>query len=331
MPVTSEAEAHHHRGVALEAAGRLDEAEAAFRRVLALKPDAHGTARLLGVLLLSQGRLAEGFHFFEARHALPRLAKPPLPFPEWSGEPLAGKRLLIWPEQGFGDQIQFARFAPILKAQNVDVTMLCRPGLERLFAQSLGVRVKAAAGAVDFPDPDAWVMVGSLAARLGVTLETIPAEPYLRAAGPAAAPAAGAALRVGVMTAGNPEHSNDANRSLPPAEAKRLRALAAEIVELDPAVSGARDFADTAEIVAGLDLVISVDTAAAHLAGAMGKPCWVLIPAVATDWRWMRERTDSPWYPSMRLYRQATPGDWSPEIARIATDVAALAPTNGDG
>lgn len=327
MPVTSEAEALHHRGVALEAAGRLDEAEAAFRRVLALQPDAHGTARLLGVLLLRQGRLSEGFHFFEARHALPRLAKPALPFPEWRGEPLAGRRLLIWPEQGFGDQIQFARFAPILQAQGVDVTMLCRPGLERLFAQSLGVRVKAAAGSVDFPDPDAWVMAGSLAARMGVTLETIPAEPYLRAAAPA--PSAG--LRVGVMSAGNPAHSNDANRSLPPADAERLRALPAQIVELDPAVSGARDFADTAEIVAGLDLVVSVDTAVAHLAGAMGKPCWVLIPAISTDWRWLRERTDSPWYPSMRLYRQTTPGDWSPEIARIATDVAAVGPVHGHG
>lgn len=329
MPVTREAEAYHYRGVELEAAGRLDEAEAAFRHVLALKPDAHGTARLLGVLLLSQGRLAEGFHFFEARHALPRLAKPALPFPEWRGEPLAGKRLLIWPEQGFGDQIQFARFAPILKAQGVDVTILCRPGLERLFAQSLEVRVKAAAGAVDFPDPDAWVMAGSLAARMGVTLEAVPAEAYLRSASPPSTPWAG--LKVGVMSAGNPEHSNDANRSLPQADAKRLRSLAADIVELDPAVSGARDFADTADIIAGLDLVVSVDTAVAHLAGAMGKPCWVLIPAVSTDWRWLRERADSPWYPSMRLYRQATPGDWSPEIARITTDVAALRSGHGHG
>lgn len=329
MPVKREAEAHHHRGVALEAAGRLDEAEAAFRRVLELEPEAHGTSRLLGVLLLSRGRYPEGFRFFEARHALPRLAKPPLPFPEWRGEPLSGKRLLVWPEQGFGDQIQFARFIPMLTAQNVEVTVLCRPGLERLFAQSLGVAVKAAEGAVDFPDPDAWVMGGSLPARMAVTLDTIPSEPYLRAAGPPPAPWAG--LRVGVMSAGNPEHSNDANRSLSPDDARRLRAIDATIVELNPAVSGANDFADTAAIIAGLDLVVSVDTAVAHLAGAMGKPCWVLIPAVSTDWRWLRDRTDSPWYPSMRLYRQATPGDWAPELARIAADVSALRSVHGHG
>jgi len=133
------------------------------------------------------------------------------------------------------------------------------------------------------------------------------------------------------MSAGNPEHSNDANRSLTPADAQRLRTIDATVVELNPAVSGARDFADTAAIVAGLDLVISVDTAVAHRAGARGNPCWVLIPAVSTDWRWLRDRTDSPWYPSMRLYRQATPGDWAPELARIAADVSALRSSHAHG
>lgn len=327
--MNAESLALHRQGVELVAADRLDEAEAAFRRALDLAPDSSPTARLLGVLLLSRGRLAEGFDFFEARHAMPRLAKPPLPFPEWRGEPLQGKRLLVWPEQGFGDQIQFARFAPILRAAGAEVTMLCRPGLERLLRQSLGVDVRPADGAVEFPDPDYWVMCCSLAARMGVTLETIPGEPYLRAHDPP--PPLPPGFRVGLMATGNAAHENDANRSLPPELAERLRALPAAIVELDPALSGARDFADTAAIVAALDLVISVDTSVAHLAGAMGKPCWVLLPAVGVDWRWMRERTDSPWYPSLRLYRQATAGDWAPQLGRIEADLAAIRSAQGGG
>ncbi|WP_296595740.1 tetratricopeptide repeat protein [Phenylobacterium sp.] len=312
----------HNRAVALEDQGRLREAEAALREALRLAPDQHQTEARLGALLLSLGRLPEGFRHFEARHAEPRLAKPKLPFPEWRGEPLQGRRLLIWPEQGFGDQIQFARFAPLLRDQGAEITVLCRPGLERLFEQSLpGVDVRAAAGAVEFPDPDFWVMSPSLAGRLGVTLETLPNAPYLRAAGPA--PDLPPGFRVGLVTAGNPQHANDANRSLPPAAAARLRALPASLVELDPAKTGARDFADTAAIVDALDLVITVDTSVAHLAGALGKPCWVLLPAIKTDWRWLRGRTDSPWYPSIRLYRQTVAGDWGDVLAAVERDLEA--------
>jgi hypothetical protein len=321
------AEPHHHLGAEFERQGRLADAEAEWRQALALDPGARSTMRTLAMLLLSLGRFAEGFELFEARHDLPSIAKPPLPYPEWRSEPLAGKHLLIWPEQGYGDQIQFARFAPILAAQGAQVTLLCRPGLERLLAGSLGVEVLPASGAVEFPDPDYWVMAVSLAARMGVTLETLPGEPYLRAPGPPPAPTPG--FKIGLVTSGSAAHVNDANRSLSPDAAARLRRLDAKIVELDPALSGARDFADTAAIAAGLDLVISVDTSVAHLAGAMGKPCWVLIPAVNTDWRWLRDRQDSPWYPSMRLYRQARPGDWDAELDHIEADLAALIATGG--
>jgi hypothetical protein len=277
----------------------------------------------LAVLLLSQGRYEEGFALFEARHLLAQYAKPELPYAEWRGEPVAGKRLLIWPEQGFGDQIQFARFAPVLQAMGAQVTLICWPALERLFQQSLGVQVIAAQGEISFEDPDYWVMAMSLAGRLGLATDTLPNAPYLRAEAPARPPAGG--VRVGLMTRGAAAFANDVNRSLSAEAAQALRALPVETLDLAPEATGAQDFGDTAAIVAGLDLVISVDTAVAHLAGAMGKPCWVLLPAEGADWRWLRERRDSPWYPSVRLYRQGAPGDWAPVLAEVTADLARLA------
>lgn len=318
-----EPEPRHHLAGVHARLGRLDLAEAGYRAVLALAPGADATQRVLGELLLSLGRYPEGFRLLEARHLLPDIAKPTLAWPEWQGEDLAGKRLLIWPEQGFGDQIQFARFAPILAARGVEVTLLCSPGLQRLFSGSLGVQVIATSGRVEVPDPDAWVMSGSLAARLGVTVETIPGAPYLRPLGDW--PALPEGFRVGLAWRGNPAHSNDANRSLPESEAARFRRLPVQVVDLDPIASGAQDFADTAALMAQLDLVISVDTAPAHLAGALGKRCWTLLPSRWTDWRWLRERTDSPWYPSMTLYRQQADEGWPAVVSRVIADLEALA------
>jgi hypothetical protein len=317
----AEPEPHHHLAGLHLVHDRLDLAEAEYRRTLALAPGAPSTQRALAVLLLSQGRFPEGFALLEARHELTGMKKPDLPFPEWRGEDLAGKRLTIWPEQGFGDQIQFARFAPILKDLGAEVTLFCRPQLVRLFQASLGVEVLAAEGAVEFPDPDYWVMQGSLAARLGIAVDAIPNAPYLRA--PAAWPPLGEGFKVGLKTEGNPGHHNDANRSLPAQTAQRMRGLPARIVELDPAASGARDFADTAALLEQLDLVICVDTSVAHLAGALGKRVWVLVPGVDTDWRWLRGRTDSPWYPSMRLYRQGRGESWDAVVDRVAADLTA--------
>jgi len=318
----TEAEPHHHLGGLHRRRGRLHHAEAEYRRTLALAPEAAATMRVLATLLLSQGRYAEGFTLFEARHAQARLKKPALPFPEWAGGPVAGRKLLVWPEQGLGDQIQFARFAPVLKAMGADVTLLCHKPLLRLFEASLGVRVLAAEGSVAFPDPDLWVMQGSLAGRLGCTVKSLPNAPYLHA--PAPWPPLGEGFKVGFKTRGSPAHDNDANRSLPDAAAARLAALPARMVGLEPEETGAKDFADTAALLDRLDLVISVDTSVAHLAGAMGKPCWVLLPAEGTDWRWLLERADSPWYPSVTLYRQQSGEPWAAVIDRLAVDLAKL-------
>ncbi|MFC3067604.1 tetratricopeptide repeat protein [Phenylobacterium soli] len=325
-----EPEPRHHLAGVLRMQGRLAEAEAEYRRVLALAPGAAASARVLAVTLLAQGRYEEGFQLLEARHVLDGMRKPALPFAEWRGEEVAGKRLLIWPEQGFGDQIQYARFAGVLKARGADVTLLCYPELVRLFEGALGVRALAASGAVEFPDPDFWVMQGSLAARLGCrTPEELPNAPYLRAVSPW--PSLGEGFKMGIKPYGNPGHSNDRNRSLGAAEAERLKGLPARVIDLDPAATGAKDFADTAAILDQLDLVICVDTSVAHLAGAMGKPCWVLLPAVDTDWRWLLERSDSPWYPSIRLFRQQAGEDWRAVLDRVEAAFAAYVRSRQQG
>lgn len=302
---------------ALAREGRLIEAEEGLRRLLALDPDHLIAKGNLAHVLLAQGKYDEAAVFHEERHAAQgkQRRKPDLPYPEWTGEPVAGKRFLIFPEQGLGDQIMAGRFAPELARAGADVTLICSPLLERLFSNNLGVTVLPAKGEVTFADPDYWCMSDSLFTTAGVTPSTIPAAPYL----------SGAASRrggVGIKTLGNPKHVNDANRSLPP-EAGRELARLVDGIDLDPTATGARDMQDTADIIAGLDLVISVDTAVAHLAGAMGKPVWILLPAFATDWRWMRGRQDSPWYPSARLFRQARPGDWSSVLAEVAAALSA--------
>jgi tetratricopeptide (TPR) repeat protein len=313
--------AHYQLGRLLFFTRCFAEAEAAYRQALERAPDEARTKLALGYLYLSLGDYGRGWPFYEARTEVPGQNAQRLPVPgEWQGEPLAGRRLLIWPEQGFGDQIQFARFAPVLTALGAEVTLLCHKPLVRLFEASLRVRVLAAEGAVEFPDPDLWVMQGSLAGRLGCTVQTLPNAPYLRA--PGSWRPLGEGFKVGFKARGSAAHENDANRSLPAPAAARLAALPARMMSLEPEDTGARDFGDTAAILDQLDLVISVDTSVAHLAGAMGKPCWVLLPAEGTDWRWLLERTDSPWYPSVTLYRQQAGEPWGAVLDRVAADLA---------
>jgi len=306
---------HHNRGGFFKLLGRLEEAEASLREALRLRPAAPKIRHALGIVLLSQGRYAEGWPYYDARHEIPELGlpKPAVSYPEWRGEDLSGKKLLIWGEQGLGDQVMFARFAPLLQAQGAVVTLFCHPALSRLF-DGLGVRIVPMSGQVDFPEPDYMVMSGSVAGRAGVSPSTLPRAPYLRGT---VAPRGG----IGVVSRGNPKHANDRNRSLPDAAAARLMTLPGA-VNLLPEHTGAKDLQDTADIIAGLDLVITVDTSAAHVAGAMGKPVWILLPTLMNDWRWMEGRDDSDWYPSARLYRQVEPGDWDSVLDRVERDLS---------
>ena len=308
----------HNLGVLYFKLGRDAESEEAFVSALRAAPGSASTRHAFGLLLLRMGRLADGWPLYECRRQDPgaKLTRPNLPYPSWTGENLAGKHLVVVREQGFGDQIMFARFLPTLARMAGKVTYVCSPNLVRLFAglsADLGVDLVPASEAAPPREADYWTPDCSLGLRLGVTLETLSAAPYLA---PVPLSSGGG---VGVMLKGSPGHLNDRNRSLPPAAAAALAALGRDLA---PEATGARDFQDTAEIIAGLDLVVSVDTAVAHLAGALGKPVWILIPGIDTDWRWLAERTDSPWYATARLYRQETAGDWTATVGRLQRDLA---------
>lgn len=337
---------------------REAEAEACYREALALDAENAGARFNLSYLLLRQGRFAEGWQCLEARNWYAGLAGR-LDCPRWQGEALAGKALLVCPEAGHGDLIQFCRYVPLLKARGAArITLWCHPALKRLFATLGGVDAVVGLNE-EIPDAhDFWVPALSLPYRFGTRLDTIPASiPYLRAAPDDVArwtarlaqhdsSAGGSPLRVGLVWKGNPRFENDADRSLPglhllaPLGAVAgvrffsLQKGAGEDEALAPPAQlplvhlggGIEDFADSAAIVAGLDLVISVDTAVAHLAGALGKPCWILLSEYKTDWRWLTDRCDSPWYPgTARLFRQTTAGDWAPVVAEIAAALAAWA------
>lgn len=316
-------------GVLMRNFGRLSEARTLLEAEQARRPDHLETGYELGLTLLGQGDYPAGWPLYERRRAIPQfhIHSPVLPFPEWRGEPVEGKRIVLFPEQGLGDSIMFARFALTLRDRGAQVLLLCRPALERLLRHSLdGVEVIAAHGTVDMGEPDFWAHFGSLPGPLGLTVDAIPSAPYLAAPTSAAKANQGrGALRIGLATRGNPAHPNDARRTLSAADAVRLAALPGVVVSLHPEDSGARDFADTAALMAGLDLVVSVDTSIAHLAGALGKRAFVLTPGFGTDWRWMQGRDDSPWYPSLTLFRGRADGGWGDALDRLDVAVSSLA------
>ncbi len=342
---------------ALTALARYDEAEKAYRRALELNPELPESRFQLGMLMLRREDYAEGWPLFENRKAT-TIGKPnyrKLPCLEWQGEPLAGKRFLIAREQGVGDQIQFVRYARVLAAMGARVDAWVAPELAALAASVPGIaRVLNAA-----PDDEAlareydyWCDVMSLPGRLpalpiDAEVPYLHADPLTAAAWrvrlAALAPDARRRRRIGLVWAGNPRHLFDAFRSVPLAALQPLAALAgnawfalqkgpgaAQLADVAPrwpllAALGdeLHDFAATAALIENLDLVITVDTSVAHLAGALGKPVWVLL-AAQPDWRWGIGRADSLWYPSARLFRQATLGDWRDVVAELAAALNSL-------
>lgn len=294
-------------GNLLRVLGRLDEAIDAYREALKRDPD-HVPARIgLAYALLGLGRYAEGWEAYEARRLDANPPRPP--GREWQGEDLAGKSVLLWPEQGLGDQIMCSRFAGPLRALGADVTMACSPPLLTLLPR-MGVKTTLE-GQQDRADYS--LLMFSAPRLLGVTADATP--PPLSV--PVEAARHGG---IGVVWRGSPKHENDAHRSLSPDLGAKLLRLPGAI-SLAPEDTGAMDLLATARIVAGLDLVVTVDSAVAHLAASMGKPTWIMLPAIGTDWRWLQERKDSPWYPTARLVRQETPGDWAAVVSRICAEL----------
>ena len=339
------ADALSNLGLLLHAAGRLDEAESAYRRALELNTRP-ATQVNLGMLLISQGRYAEGWPLYESRFSAGLKNPPSFAFPKWAGESLAGKSLLLWPEQGFGDYVQFVRYAPLLKRLGLSrLTLVCAPPLAELMRSVDGADAVLTASDAIVPH-DYWLPIMSAPHRLGTTLATIPvALPYIQPdAGHVArwsARTPGGAFKVGLVWRGSPANNRDASRSLP-----GLRALTPlwdvpgveffslmrngdedepgqPMKHLGPDIE---DFADAAAAISCLDLLICVDTAYAHLSGAMGRRCWVLLQAGGTEWRWLHGRDDSPWYPgAVRLFRQREAGIWDGTIADVARELRELA------
>jgi len=331
-------------GLALQALGDIDGALGAFRSGLAIAPEFPQLHWNLALALLLQGHYTEGWREYEWRLRTPELAAAlrHYPGPLWTGDDPAGRTLLVTAEQGLGDAIQHLRFAQRLAASGARVVALVPQTLRQLAATAPGVSAAHSIGE-SLPAYDVHVPLMSLPARFAITLDDVAVPmPYLRADALRVREAAGAmdreALNVGLAWAGAPGNTQNVRRSLPLAALAplfdvpkvRLFSLKREGEALTPAdapwsvrMAGLpyrNDFDGLAGIVAALDLVISVDTSIAHLAGALNKPVWVLLSHVP-DWRWLLARADSPWYPSARLFRQQTQGDWSGPVARVAQEL----------
>jgi tetratricopeptide (TPR) repeat protein len=339
------AEAHNNLGNVLQAQGKLDGALASFEQALRLQPD-YADARLnRAQAWLLGGEYERGWPEYEWRWRCKAFVPPTCPPPLWDGSPLRGRTILLRAEQGLGDTLQFIRYAVLLKQQGATVVVECQKPLLRLLAGCPGIDRLIAPGDPQPEGVEVQVPLLSVPGLLGTTLANVPAPvPYLHAdAGlvehwaQQLRPLRG--FKIGIAWQGNPSYSSDRSRSLPLArfaplaqiEGVRLISLQKgpgteqlhEVADQFPVLDlGSRldvttgAFMDTAAVMKNLDLIITSDTAIPHLAGALAVPVWVALRFVP-DWRWLRNREDSPWYPTMRLFRQSEPGNWQEVFERI--------------
>jgi len=339
----------NNRGNVLRSRKQFAEALRDYREALALKPDSTDTHYNIGQLALIQGDLELGWPEYEWREQIEaaKAFSRRLPQPRWSGESsLHGKPIFLYAEQGLGDTIQFCRYASLVAARGAYVILEVQPALCELLADLDGVSELQVAGS-PVPQADYQCSLMSLPGVFRTTLESIPcrvpylqvdpnrSERFLKMLGPRKRP------RVGLVWSGNPNHINDGARSMKlsqliahlPKEFEYF-CLQNEIRDADRETlrSGRgitirelplNSFVDTAAIVKLLDLVISVDTSVAHLSGAMGQRTWILLPYLP-DWRWMLDRTDSPWYPTATLYRQTAANNWDSVMSMVRKDLRVL-------
>jgi tetratricopeptide (TPR) repeat protein len=334
-----------NRGRALAALNRFDDAIASYGNAHALRKDDADAHFMESLALLTLGDYRRGFDKYEWRWRRSGMAEQKSRGrPLWLGDyPLSRKTVLLHAEQGLGDTIQFARYVPLLAANGAKVVLEVQPELTALMARLEGAATVIARGAAP-PPFDVHCPLGSLPLAFKTEPATVPADiPYLSAddahlAKWSARIGALARPRIAIAWAGNPSHLNDRNRSIAFAKLAPLLSIPARFVSIQRDVRGddatalagesrvtnvgaeLENFSDTAAVIALCDLVISVDTAVAHLAGAMGRPLWMLLP-FAPDWRWTLDGETSPWYPTARLFRQTSLGDWDGVIARVGDEL----------
>ncbi len=317
--------------------GQVPEAIRLLREVSADHPEFAEAHRDLAHALLLNGEYLEGWRTNRWRWSTGSLlgGKRHQSITEWTGQPLTGKRIVLWDEQGFGDAIQFVRFVPWVAEMGAEVVLEVQPGLVRLFETVEGVSAVFARGGT-LPRVDYQASLLDLGDVFCTELSAIPnSTPYLHVERSAEKPD-GDRPKVGLCWAGNPNHDNDRNRSLdltllePLLDLPRIDFFSLQVgSQAGEAVPGSKlqklpgelgDFLDTARFVAALDVVITVDSSIAHLAGALGQAAWVLLP-YAPDWRWLLGREDSPWYPSTSLFRQSQPGDWGVPVQEMCKKI----------
>jgi hypothetical protein len=330
----NESNPHQALGRIFMSLNHVPEAIEAYRRALAIAPDDPESHGLLARALLISGDFKRGWAEYEWRWKCASFREVPRQFPQarWNGARADGKTVLLYHEQGYGDTIQFVRYAPLAAERCEAVIVQVPPDMIGLVRRMPGIDQVVALGG-ELPPFDLHAALLSLPLLFNTTIKTIPAKvPYLFGSGAAAElwksrlREDGAKLRVGLTWAGRPSHPNDPRRSIALSELAPLGSVEGVVFyslqkgdfPRDPASPPMRmidcagklnDFSDTAALIHNLDLVISVDTAVAHLAGAMGKPVWTFLP-FAADFRWLLDRTDTPWYPTMTLLRQKEPGVW---------------------
>ena len=349
----------NNTGLAFSELGEFGLARECLNMAVEVKPDYEAARWNRAILDLLHGDYTRGWEGHELRHVqLGRIGGlRTFPEPRWNGERFDGKRLLIWPEQGLGDQLQFIRFLPRVKALGGTVVLMCAAPLRDMFRALVPSADEVVVTDTPYEACDLQAPLMSLPYILGLGDELDSAcVPYLRPVGEMPAQIGGVLTnssrkpRVGVVWAGQPKHQNDANRSInldifskmfdcsdvewysvqkgEAAETRLAELNVRRASELAPTIAGLgplfMSFMDTSHALSRLDLVITVDTAVAHLAGAMGIPCWVLLP-FNPDWRWQITRSDTPWYPSLRLFRQPKRGEWDSVIAHVMRELSFFA------
>jgi tetratricopeptide (TPR) repeat protein len=353
------ADAFNNRGLALHELQRWHEAIGSFDKAIELRPD-HADAHFnRAATLLLTGNFAEGWREYEYRFDTrePTTARPTLSLPSWNGEALIGRRIVVYAEQGFGDIIQFARYLPLLKRAGAEVTFLAPAKLARLFAP-LRRDVTLVSSVDESRASDFQCALASLARRFGTDESTVPCPvPYLFAEDDRVkawrARIGTHGFKIGICWQGTPNRYVDKGRSvplnqmLPLSQIPGVRLISLQkqhgldqLLRMPPEMrvetpdafdAGADAFIDTAAIMNVLDLVVTSDTSVAHLAGALGRPTWLALKYVP-EWRWMLQRDDTPWYPSIRLFRQPARGDWPAVFSAMAEALCSLvSPTSPEG